>query len=74
MPMKRVDAFAPTGISVADAIDAMENAGLQLPLLAKPQLQSRPGSHDLALIRDLPGLQSLVSLCLYYIELAVIVS
>lgn len=48
------------GISVAAAISAMEDAGLQLPVLAKPQLGGRPGSHDLALVRDLAGLQSLV--------------
>jgi hypothetical protein len=45
---------------VAAAIDAMETAGLQLPVLAKPQFGGRPGSHDLALVRDLAGLQSLV--------------
>lgn len=50
----------PAGVSVAAAIDAMEDAGLQLPVLAKPQHAGRPGSHELALVRDLPGLQSLV--------------
>lgn len=45
---------------MAAAIDAMEDAGLQLPVLAKPQHAGRPGSHELALVRDLPGLQSLV--------------
>ena len=45
---------------MAAAISAIEDAGLQLPLLAKPRLAGRAGSHQLALIRDLAGLQSLV--------------
>lgn len=45
---------------MATAISAMETAGLQLPVLAKPRFGGRPGSHDLALVRDLAGLQSLV--------------
>lgn len=50
------------GVSVAAAISAIEDAGLQLPILAKPQHAGRPGSHELALVRDLAGLQSLVRL------------
>lgn len=48
------------GVSVAAAISDMEDAGLQLPILAKPRLAGRLGSHELALVRDLAGLQSLV--------------
>jgi hypothetical protein len=45
---------------MAAAISAMEVAGLQLPILAKPRLAGCHGSHELALVRDLAGLQSLV--------------
>lgn len=47
---------------MAAAISAIGDAGLQLPILAKPQHAGCPGSHELALVRDLAGLQSLVCL------------
>ena len=49
--MKRCFVFP--GVSCADAITEMADAGVQLPVVAKPLLTGQPGSHDLMLIRDL---------------------
>lgn len=48
------------GVSCAQALDTLDAAGLQLPLVAKPRFAGQPGSHGLALVRDLAGLQALV--------------
>lgn len=51
----------PRGTTCGEALELLDSAGLRLPLVVKPQHGGQKGSHEVAIVKDLAGLQAVVT-------------